>query len=153
MAMNRWDLAIADLGKLVELLPHSAYPKGELAVCLADCPDARYRDPKRAIELAKQALALEPNNGGVHNTLGIAYYRAGDWKAAINALEKSMEVREGGDSNDWFFLAMAYWQWEQKEQARTWLDRAVKWMDKNRPNDKDLGRFRAEAESLLNSNE
>ena len=55
----------------------------------------------------------------------MAHYRAGDWKASLTALEKSMELRKGGDSFDWFFLAMAHWQLGEKDEAREWYDRAV----------------------------
>ena len=79
----------------------------------------------------------------------MAHYRAGEWKAAIVALEKSMALRKGGDSFDWFFLAMAHWQLGEKEEARKWYDRAVVWMDKNRPKDEELRRFREEAAKLL----
>jgi uncharacterized protein HemY len=37
-------------------------------------------------------------------------YREGDWNAAAAALEKSMQLRQGGDSFDWFVLAMAHGQ-------------------------------------------
>ena len=60
-----------------------------------------------------------------------------------------MELRKGGDSNDWFFLAMAHWQLSDKEQARKWYDQAVEWMEKNKPEDEELLRFRAEAAALL----
>ena len=89
--------------------------------------------PSRAVALARKAVELEPKNWAYRNTLGAAQYRAGDWKAAIAALEKSMELRKGGDSNDWFFLAMAHWQLGEKDKAREWYDRAVQWMDKNQP--------------------
>jgi len=36
-----------------------------------------------------------------------------------------------------------------RDQARTWYDRAVEWMDKNEPQDDELKRFRAEAAALL----
>jgi len=70
-------------------------------------------------------------------------------KAAVAALETSMKLRQGGDSIDWFFLAMAHWQLGDKEEARRWYDRAAEWMDKNRAENADLRRFRAEAEELL----
>ena len=73
----------------------------------------------------------------------------GEWKAAIEALTKSMELRKGGDSNDWFFLAMAHWQLGDKTQARSWYDKAVPWMEKNQPKNEELLRFRAEAAALL----
>jgi hypothetical protein len=52
-------------------------------------------------------------------------------------------------SHNGFFLAMAHWQLGDKEQAHTWYDQAVQWMEKNKPQDEELGRFRAEAEELL----
>jgi hypothetical protein len=68
---------------------------------------------------------------------------------SIAALEKSMEFRNGGDSFDSFFLAMAHWQLGEKENARTWFDHAVQQMDKNKPNHEELVLFRAEATELM----
>ena len=83
----------------------------------------------------------------------MAQYRAGEWQAAIEALEKSMELRKGGDAVDWFFLAMAHWQLGHKDEARKWYDKAVEWMDKNQPKNEELLRFRAEAAELLGISE
>ena len=83
------------------------------------------------------------------NTLGAAHYRAGNWKDSMAALAKSMELRQGGDSFDWFFLAMAHWQLGEKGKARDWHDRAAQWMDKNQPRNAELRLFRAEADDLL----
>jgi tetratricopeptide (TPR) repeat protein len=107
------------------------------------------RDPALAIELAKLAVEREPKQGRWWNTLGAAQYRARDWKAAIEALNKSMELRNGGDSFDWFFLAMANWQLGEKEKARTWFDQAIQWMDKHQSQNEELRRFRGEAAELL----
>jgi hypothetical protein len=60
-----------------------------------------------------------------------------------------MDLHAGGDSAEWFFLAMAHWQLGERSQARDWYTRAVPWMEKNRPGDEQLQRFRAEAASLL----
>ena len=120
-----------------------------LARLLATCPDVKVRNPSRAVELAKQAVELRTNEGNYWNTLGVAHYRGGDGKAAVAALERSMGLRKGGDSFDWFFLAMAHWQLGDKGQARKWYDQAVAWMEKNQPNHGELRRFRAEAAVLL----
>jgi hypothetical protein len=72
-----------------------------------------------------------------------------DWKAARIALEKSMQLGKGGNSGDWFFLAMTAWQEDNKEEARTWYDKAVRWMEQNAPRNEELQRFRAEAAALL----
>src|SRR5207248_9060263 len=87
--------------------------------------------------------------GGFWNTLGCAQYRDGDSKAAVAALGKSVELRKGGDAEDFFFLAMAHWQLGEKDKARQWYDKGVAWMDNNKPQDEDLRRYRAEAAALL----
>jgi WD40 repeat protein/tetratricopeptide (TPR) repeat protein len=120
-----------------------------MAWFLATCPLPQFRDVPRAVELAKKAVELAPSAYRAWSALGAACYRAGDWKAAIEALEKSRELRHGGDSFAWFFLAMAHWQMDQKGEARKWYAQAVQWMDKTQPQNPELHRFRAEAEELL----
>ena len=53
-----------------------------------------------------------------------------------------MQLRNGGDANDWFFLAMAHWQLDHEEEAGKWYAQAVQWMDKNAPQNEELRRFR-----------
>ena len=120
-----------------------------MAWLLATCGDARQRDPARPVELAAQAITLAPQQADIWNTLGVARYRAGDCKGAREALQRSMELRQGGSSADWFFLAMAQWQLNEKDKARAWYDQAITWMDKHNSQDKELKRFRAEAAALL----
>ena len=120
-----------------------------MAWFLATCPVPRLRDPARAVELARRAVEKAPGERSFRNTLGVALSRSGDWRAAIEALEKSMQLGHGGDPFDWFFLAMAHWQLGDRDQAGTWYDRAVEWMDKNRSSDHELKHFRAEAATLL----
>jgi Tfp pilus assembly protein PilF len=81
--------------------------------------------------------------------LGVAQYRAGDWSAAAQSLEKSIEICHGGDAFAWYFAAMTNIQLGRKDQARNWYDRAVKWTDKNAPADEELSRFRSEAAELV----
>ena len=86
------------------------------------------------------------------NTLGVAHYRAGDWKAAVRALQKSNELLKGNElSFNAFFLAMAHWQLGNKAEARRWHDEAVGWMEKKKPQDEELLRFQAESKQLLDS--
>ena len=60
-----------------------------------------------------------------------------------------MAMRNGGDSNDWFFLAMAHWHLGRKDEARKWYQKGTEWMDKHQPKNAELRRFRAEAAKLL----
>src|SRR5262249_25105320 len=107
---GKWDEAIAALKNLLAIAPQSAAAHNELAWLLVTCPDAKFRDPVQAFQLAKKALELAPKNPGCANTLGVALYRAGEWRAATAALERSLDMRKGDDSLSWFVLAMAHWR-------------------------------------------
>ena len=85
----------------------------------------------------------------VRHPLALARYRAGDWQGAIAYLRKSMELRSGGDSYDWFLLAMAHWQLGEKDEARRWYDKAVERVMRNAPARGELTCLRAEAAWLL----
>ena len=61
-----------------------------------------------------------------------------------------MLLGEGGDSFDWFFLAMAHWQLgDPVRRPATWYDRAVERMEKSETQDVELRRFRAEVAALF----
>jgi len=147
--LKQWDKAIADYTKAIKLNPNDVYSHNGLAWLLATHPDPKVRDPGRAVKSAKKAVELAPKDGSCWGTLGAAQYRAGDWNRARAALEKAMELRMGGDSFDWFFLAMSYEKLGAKEKARQWYGKAADWMDKNNPQDDELRRFRNEAAELL----
>jgi tetratricopeptide (TPR) repeat protein len=149
---GEWNKAIVAYSVTVERDPKDAMAHNNLAWLLATCPEAKFRDPARAVALAKKATELAPRHGNFWNTLGAAQYRARNWKDAIGALETPLKL-QGDNGFDWFFLAMAHWQLADKDKARTWFDQAVQWMDKNQPNNEELRRFRAEATELLGINE
>jgi uncharacterized protein HemY len=94
-------------------------------------------------------VELAPEDGKAWNTLGVAQLRAKNWEESIKALRKSMDLRKGGDSSTWFFLAMAHWRMGNTDEARGWFDQAVGWMDKKQPDSEELQRFRAEAAEVL----
>jgi serine/threonine protein kinase/Flp pilus assembly protein TadD len=151
--LGQWDKAIADHAQAIELAPQDAAAHNELAWLLATCPEPKFRDGKRAVELASKGTALAPKDGNFMNTLGAALYRAGECQAAITTLGRSMELRRGGDAFDWFFLAMAHHKLGQLDEARKSYKQAVAWMEKNAAGNEELRRFRAEAEEVLELNE
>jgi serine/threonine protein kinase/WD40 repeat protein/Tfp pilus assembly protein PilF len=150
--LGQWDKAIADASKAVELAEGDPRLLNNLAWMLVTCPES-HQDVSRALRLAERAVQLTPEQGVYWNTLGVAHYRAGNWKEVIEALAKSMELRRGGDSFDFFFLAMAHWRLKQHEQARQWYAKAIEWMDKHQPKDEESRRFRSEAAELLEMKE
>jgi len=188
IALEKYDQARADFLRALDDAPNDAGAANSAAWALATCPDPTFRrgvDPAWAVKLATKAVELAPKAGYMWNTLGVAQYRAGDWSAAIKTLAKSMELSSGGNSTDFFFLAMAHWQLGETgvtgqapgardreadldEQpadqepataeastdhhavARQWYEKAVEWMEENKPDSEELIRFRQEAEDLLN---
>ena len=52
---------------------------------MATCPDLEVRDRPDAVKHARRARDLEPNDGNIWNTLGVAYFRLGNWEEARSA--------------------------------------------------------------------
>jgi tetratricopeptide (TPR) repeat protein len=132
-------------------LPHDEQGgiANDLAWYLVDCPAEAMRAPDQAVGLAKKAVTRAPMMGEYWNTLGVAYYRTGEYQPALDALSRSIELRSGGDSADHFFRAMACQRLGERKQARIWYDGAVQWMDKLSPPGEADFRYRAEAKETL----
>lgn len=144
------DEAIAAYEEAIRMRPKSASAHHSLAWALAVVPDSRLRDPTRAVEHGNRAVQLAPERGSYWNTLGVAYYRAGDWAAAIDALEKAEALEpERNLAVNGCFLAMAHWQKGERDQARRWYDKAVARIEETNPACEELLRFRAEAAALI----
>jgi tetratricopeptide (TPR) repeat protein len=141
--------ALEDYDRMGELAGTDANFLNNLAWHLATAGEPALRDPARAVRWASEAVSLKPEVRSYQNTLGVARYRAGEYQAAISALETSMKLGGGGDSFDWFILAMVYCQLGDIDEARRWQGRAIEWMDSQTSADDELLRFRAEAEELL----
>ena len=147
--LGQTEAALDDLHAGLKAAESQPETKSIAAWFLATCPDSRLRDADRAVELASDTVKLSPKQGSYWDTLGVAQYRAGNWRAAVEALQKSGELECDRAGATWFFRAMAHWQLGEKEEARRWYDKAVKWTDQNKPEDEQLRRFRAEAAELL----
>jgi serine/threonine protein kinase len=119
-----------------------------LARFLASCP-AEFRDVQRALELAKKVVQKEPQAGGYWSTLGLAHYGAGEYRAAVRAIEKGRQLDQAIDSESTFFLAMARSQLGEKGQARKLFTQAVRQMEKDKPSSLKTRRIRAEAAKVL----
>ena len=79
--------------RLAEQFPADASHQNSFAWLLANCAAATPRDPTRAVELANKAVKLDPQRSPCWNTLGTVRFRAaGQWKLAIEALQKSVEL-------------------------------------------------------------
>jgi hypothetical protein len=139
-------------------LPSVAHLHNRLARGWLDPKDQKFRDPTRAVESARKAVELAPRIGMYWATLGRAHFQAGNWKDAVRALERSMELRWGGDGTVRFCLAMAAWRLGDKKKARKWYNEGVLWMKPSdlgfspqisRSQKEGIRRLRAKAAELL----
>jgi tetratricopeptide (TPR) repeat protein len=158
---GRLDGSIDEFRQALRIEPGKAEALGELAAALnsrawtlATNVDPQKRDPARATELAREALEIAPKVADGWNTLGVAQYRAGNWKDAVSSLEKYRQLRTS--DAEWtnpFFLAMAHRQLGNQEEARRWYDTGVAWMERIAPTSESLMRARREAADLLGMSE
>jgi tetratricopeptide (TPR) repeat protein len=92
---------------------------------LSFAPADRGRNPARALDLARKAAELRPDDLMALQSLGWALYRAGDWTGSIDSLMKSMGGKpEKGDLCQWLVLAMDYWNQGDRDRARDLFARA-----------------------------
>jgi tetratricopeptide (TPR) repeat protein len=178
-AYNGMGLCLTEQGKIgdamaayrdaIRLAPDDARPRENIALLLITGPDPKFRDPQRAVEHARGAVALRPQRAEASQVLGWAQYRAGAWRESIEALEQSCKLQAGGtdDCGQWIVLAPAHAKLaaqrglpekeceRHKAEARRWYEQAEKQIDgrwRIRP-DRDLGKaiwdFRVEARALM----
>jgi uncharacterized protein HemY len=86
---------------------------------------ARSGDPIADIALRQGEAKAGDDAVYIWSTLGNAQYLAGDWQAAIEALDKAIKLGKSADSADDLHLAIAHWQRCNSEEARLWYDRGV----------------------------
>ncbi|HUG93968.1 MAG TPA: tetratricopeptide repeat protein [Planctomycetaceae bacterium] len=137
-----------ELEALIAATSDPATTANDIAWKLATSANPAERHPQLAVTLARQAVQRAPRDGAFWNTVGAAEYRAGDWDAAIEALTKSMSFRQGGDSHDWVFLAMAHWEAGRRDEALSWYRKVVTDFSKWSSNE-ELRRFFTESAELL----
>jgi tetratricopeptide (TPR) repeat protein len=154
-AENAFRLALAAREEHARIHPIFLNAKLELAWLLATCPDVKVRDPARAIEVARQALdqaraAVDRESvGKAETTLGLAYFRTGDWKNAWEQLEKAKTRSRNDDGVIGFLRVMIDWHRGNHKDARQGFDSLARSMDQGQVLDAQLLPFRAEAAALL----
>jgi serine/threonine-protein kinase len=147
---GRRDEALAEYSKVFELNPEFAMAYNHLGWLLVTCAEPNFRDPSRALELAKKAVDLDPKQAAYWNTLGVAHYRTHDWEETIENLKKAEQLApDTYFAWNAFFLAMAHARLGEKQRARKEFDQAVEWMEKKQPKNEELRSFRGEAADLL----
>jgi WD40 repeat protein len=149
---RNWPQVIDAYTKAISVDAENARARNNLAWLYLTGP-TELRDDAKALTLAEDAVRLEPYRAEWLNTLGVAYYRTGQWEKAISTLELGVDA-QGGQAMafDLFFLAMSHYRLGHRERARELYHQALSWWrQQDLPAEwvKDLVAFRAEAEALL----
>jgi tetratricopeptide (TPR) repeat protein len=156
--LKRWPEAVAAYGKAVEV--ESKRDDGLRALIalvwlLSACPDPEIRDPRRALELANRPHEyVNFTVSQLHQrALGVAHFRAGNWKNAVEALEP---LRKTNYFSGLLFLAMAHHKLGHTDEARNLYQQVAGYLEqhpeamKNSPDSpEEIRRFLAEAEETL----
>jgi eukaryotic-like serine/threonine-protein kinase len=126
----------------------------DLARALTKPPGRDPADYRRALRCALAACRLEPDKSAFLSTLGVAYYRVGNYEKVLDVLSRSDKINAledtGSRPTDLAFLAMAHQQLGHTKEAAAKLQ-----LLRERMNDprfaKDAGAqvFLREAEELL----
>jgi WD40 repeat protein/serine/threonine protein kinase len=140
---------------LAKTWPESPGDLNLAAWTLVRLPNPPEADSRRGLRLAETACQLEPNNGAILNTLGVAQYRAGQYEKAQATLKRSNELEGNRLPADLAFLAMTQHRLNQVEEAHATLQRLREVMKEPNITDVDENReFLHEAETvILNSPE
>lgn len=146
---GRTSESVAAYRAALQAAPESAKMLNNLAWILAMCSDPGLRSPAEARDLAQQAVKAKPRDATYYNTLGAAYYRNREFALAIEALDKSIQLRGRDTGEDLLLKALAHWQIGDLNAARRDYDQAIVWMQQHAPVHETLRRLRAEAEQLL----
>src|SRR5262249_25477374 len=131
---------------------------GSLVLLLGDGADAAARDPRAAVELARDAVAHAPADpasdldldaGSAWNILGFALACDGRWKEALEAASRSAELGYRGDGTDGVYEAPAQATLGNVAAARDLYERADAWFAEPPQTDQRFARRRAEVAELL----
>ena len=129
--------------------PHAVVIQQPRPWALATCPDPalRIRPPapspwhNRSFGRPPKRVVLEHAGSGL---LPCGRLGRRDWRC----LKRVHQARAGGDSNDWFFLAMACWKRGQQEPSPN-LARSGRTMDGEEPPARSGAEASAEAVALI----
>jgi tetratricopeptide (TPR) repeat protein len=109
-----------------------------------------FRQPERALELARRAAAGLPDGQIAHCTLALAAYRAGRLDEALAAAEKALRLpSKKQDAFAGYLIAMIRARCGKLDAARAQLRESAAWMEKNHAHCQECRRMQREAEQVL----
>jgi tetratricopeptide (TPR) repeat protein len=92
LQMRRTEEAVSHLQRVLEIDPGDAEAQKNMAWVLATCPNPRFRDGAKAVELAERASKAGSTNPVVGATLAAAYAEAGRFPEAVSTAEMALQL-------------------------------------------------------------
>jgi tetratricopeptide (TPR) repeat protein len=123
LRLNHYSEAIADFQKAIEQDANHSDACNLLAWVYLVGP-LELRDPSQALVLAGRSVQARPDERSYRNTLGVAFYRLGDFATAVQTLEANVKTDHPFMAYDYVFLAMARDRMGQRERAQAELRHA-----------------------------
>jgi tetratricopeptide (TPR) repeat protein len=141
---------VAILGN-VAILQRRAGRPGDAARTYEEAADAGRKFEARfaltPFDRMVRATRLNAADAGYWQLLGLARYRTGDPRGTLDAFTTARELgRQQGPVG--FVIAMVFWKLGEKDAARQWYARSVKWSEQNET-EPGLRGLRAKAADLL----
>jgi tetratricopeptide (TPR) repeat protein len=123
MSPSRRQEAIA----AAQTYPENPDELNELAWELVKLPGGEMSGYRKALRYSEEACQIEPKNGNLLTTLGMAYYRAGNYDKALDTLLRSDAIikteRRRAHFENLAFLAMTHHQLGHANEAQAKLER------------------------------
>ena len=155
-AKTAWRQALDILTKLVAIYPDNSDLQqrwcdcgNDLAWLLLSHPDPDSDDPALALTLASQVVERFSASSVYWNTLGVAFFRTGNFESAVTALDRAIALSSGGTAFDHVFLAMSHARLGNLEVSQECLARAMFDKEKGHPSHTELARLCDEAQSII----
>jgi WD40 repeat protein/serine/threonine protein kinase len=110
---------------VAQTYPEDSSALDVLARQLVWLPGGEMSGFRKALRYSEEACQLEPESGDFQSTLGVAYYRVGNYEKALDVLSRSDKINavkdKGSRPTDLAFIAMAHHQLGQTKEAEAKL--------------------------------
>jgi tetratricopeptide (TPR) repeat protein len=114
-----------DVLAVAQTYPEDPSALNDLAREVVKLPGGEMSGYRQALRYSEEACRLEPEDGSFLTTLGVAYYRVGDYEKALDVLARSDQINalrdQGSGPADLAFLAMTHLQLGHAKEAEAKL--------------------------------
>jgi hypothetical protein len=154
-ASDRYRAKARELVAKADTVPtRTTVSQDHFAWFLLTCPDETFREPQRALNLAKIVTRTVPERLSAWRTQSLAHYRLGQWHEAEHALQTLLigSSDESLDAATLYLRAMIEWQLGDHAEARQTIELARSRRSSDRRSDSGEASLAAEAKALVKRN-